>query len=367
MLTCASLRLGASTCMLMPQVLPVSETDYPELAVFLTGFYPACEQASFWLRRFRLWWEHNPMFVADLPRGWAIRDNMRIVGFIGNIPSAFQLDYRSITAFNATTWRVLPGFRSYSLELLMRLVASAKDTVLFNTTPNSTVERVLGILKFQPIPNLARSQSVVVLNWNKVLASYLGSSWIAKILAATAGPPCDVLQLARGRRTARERAIDVREVSLADSSFDDLWSRTKRQFANTKVRSADVLNWYCFGNPDFRKVLFGCYVAERMLGYAAFMPIADGNRESLVCMDLWFEEGAIESVLAVIEKVREYALSNDFDLIAIPHFNSTLGSYLSRAGLFTRPKAQAQYLKVTNGLSTLETNSYFTAEGDLGI
>ena len=99
------------------------------------------------------WWERNPSFSEDFPRGWVLRAEAgAIAGFLGNIPRLFRSHGHDRRVFCATTWRVLPPYRNSSLRLYAAHVAAGKRTLLFNTTANASAARVLEYLKYQSLP-----------------------------------------------------------------------------------------------------------------------------------------------------------------------------------------------------------------------
>ena len=80
-------------------------------------------------------------------------DDRRITGFIGSVPSQVQLRHREQRAFGGTTWRVLPDHRRNSLRLYLEQIEVQGSWLLFNTTANADVERVLDYLRFKSVPS----------------------------------------------------------------------------------------------------------------------------------------------------------------------------------------------------------------------
>ena len=127
--------------------LPVTKSDYNELTDFLSHFEQGKRGRGFWRNRLSFWWDDNPAFSEDMERGWVLKDNDRIVGFFGIVPTRFQLSYNPITVFNSTTWRVMSEYRGKSLGLLAKHLNAAEKTILFATTPNAEVSSILDKFK----------------------------------------------------------------------------------------------------------------------------------------------------------------------------------------------------------------------------
>ena len=172
----------------MVETVAVSLGDYPQLSQFLARFPDLGGGEQFWLSRFGMWWDDNPAFAADIERGWALKDSGRIVGFLGNIPSFFQLDSKPVAAFSVTTWMVLPSYRDLSLELLLTQMRLAKDSLLFDTTPTRGVAQILENLGFTLVPWGEARESLLLVDFEKCLRARLGAFGGAGILAKRLRP-----------------------------------------------------------------------------------------------------------------------------------------------------------------------------------
>lgn len=353
----------------MAELLVVTPLDYPELASFLAGFYPESESQSFWLNNFHFWWEDNPAFSNDLERGWLLREEGRIVGFLGSIPTCFQLGGQTMTVFNSTTWRVLPEARHQSMNLLSRLLSAARQSILFNTTPNKEVVQILKALKFQFIPGLIEGrQSLVIINFENVLHSKLGKQLLAKILA----PAVNLVQGMRLRKLAVTGAIRTKQITEADASFDHLWLRTKDLYPTTNLRTAEIVNWHCFKNEALKKIVFGCYKNEQLVGYAVlgFKSSKRHTLKILECLDLWLDPAESGQVASLVRAASQFASTHGIDLVSFPHFNPHLDSCLSKLGLFQLKAERNEYLKANPRLAALLTpeSAYFVGlQGDVGL
>jgi hypothetical protein len=322
----------------MPNLAPVSHAHYPALCEFLAAFDGDTESPKQWRDHFRFWWDENPV-GKEADRGWVLTiPGGRIVGFIGVIPTEFQcLGERSVV-LNATTWRVAEDYRAHSLKLFFRMVSAAKETILFNTTPNRNVAPILDRLKFQKIPAAGgdrgkRPASVLVLSPRKLLKRKLGGGGAG--IVATIGAP--LLNLVQWIRLDRPRTLscDAQELHVADSAFDDLWERTRARYPNTAVRSSQALNWYCFGGTTGARRLVAAFAGERLVGHAIFRQPRNSEIQSLECVDLWTDPDEKDAVAALVFHARKLAQQEGHDLVLFPHFNATLGKTLAGLGLFS--------------------------------
>ena len=304
----------------MPEISHVSLTDYAALSTFLADF-PGDESGSAdsWLRRMHTWWDLNPAFDEDFARGWLLREQGKIVGFLGSIPWKFQLGGRETTVFAGTTWRVLPEYRGMSIALKRRQMEEHGDVLHFSTTPRAEVERLLTSC------SATRRCAAGKATNRTAPSSWTSRSWCGP--SSMAGPrpgpwrraprrPLDAIQKLRMRRlSAAARTRKSAKLHQADAAFDDLWERTRSRYPSTHVRTAEAINWYCFSSPDFEKTLLGYFDGERLAGYIVFLSTERRGVRFFECVDLWIESGPRREVIlgALIEKARRCAEEASFD------------------------------------------------------
>ena len=360
----------------MPEISHVSLTDYAALSTFLADF-PGDEsgRADSWLRRMQTWWDLNPAFDEDFARGWLLREQDKIVGFLGAIPWKFQLGGRETTVFAGTTWRVLPEYRGMSIALKRRQMEEHGDVLHLSTTPRAEVERLLKLLGYAPMRSGEGDEphSAIILDFEKLVRAKLNGRASARALAKGAAPALGAIQKLRTRRLRRCAHEKVREVHRADAAFDDLWERTRSRYPSTHVRTADAINWYCFSSPDFEKTLLGYFDGDRLAGYAVFLSTERRGVRFFECVDLWIESGPRRDVVlgALIEKARRFAEEASFDRIYLPHFDHTTAATYDRLGLLQMrgPRRPGFYMGPSELMQQMTpANSYLVlAEGDYGL
>jgi len=355
----------------MADMLTLKPENYDELALFLSGFENEVKNKDAWLDVFRLWWESNPAFSGDIERGWILVDGKKIVGFIGNIPSSFQLLGKKTTVFTISTWNVLPAYRAQSIDLLFKTMDAAGRSILFDTTPTEAVATILGSFGFSPLPGYQNKNSLIVINHGKFLRSKLADNIIGDVLSIALAPIIKMLQFFCERQLRRRGVRNVKEVSRADPAFDRLWERTKGLYANTNIRTAAMVQWYCFENRVNKKWLFGCYEGGELLGYLIAGSEASGNLRMLKCFDLWLDpsqDGVLESLVGFTAR---FAGQNSFDAAIFPHFTKKLGSRYNKLGMLRRRgKKIREYLKIGPECAAAisEGDSYFVElQGDRGM
>jgi len=353
------------------QVRPTGREDYQTLARFMAGFANETRGEQFWLDRFRFWWDENPAYCEETPRGWILWARDQIKGHFGNIPIAFQLNGKIVTSFNSTSWRVMASHRNYSLNLLHRWSRCASDSILFNATPSEDAARIMQAVKFPLVPQgTSVTKSTIVVAPRRVLASRTNGKVFSSLAGAVGGPVLGLVQACKARLGRASQPTKVRLLTRADSAFDQLWARTRHRYAHTNVRSAAAIQWYCFGSEHFRKTLIGCFDGERLAGYAI---ITKGVRNAMnvaACADLWLDPDSPAALADLLRFSKTWADEEGLDIIEIPHFNHALGQQLSRLGLFQRTSAgeQPAYYKASSIGELNPAESYLVGlQGDRGI
>ena len=343
--------------------------DFRSLAEFLQ--LSGGKKADYWLDRFQHWWVKNPAYSEELTRGWLLEDENKICGFIGSIPSFVQIDGVETVVFSATSWNVLPEYRTQSLELWFRLAAASSKTFLFDTTPSDDVLVILKNFMFREIPygNMQQSLLPVLMRpllWQKLKGRPL-ASFIVSLVSPIAQLACDW----RFRLNTSASTLEARPIFEFDASVDDLWTRTSGRYFATNVRSREVLNWYCFGNESYKKDVFACYDGEQCVGYIICRERSRQDLRILEYLDVWVDPAyplVLEKLMSVS---RSDAKKRSCAVIQIPHYSEELGARLSVLGLLKRlPGESRSYFKAPKKLmeKAIESNSYFCrVQGDNGL
>jgi hypothetical protein len=360
----------------VPEVSEVSREDYEKLAKYLAAFPEDQSQSSLsWLSRMHAWWDLNPAFEDSFARGWFLQDDGKIVGFLGSIPRKFQLGGNETTIFAGTTWRVLPEFRGMSVALKRRQMDEHRDALHFSTTPTAEVARMLELLGYATFNRGPRdgNHSAIILNFEKVLRTRLQRATLGEMLAKRLAPVLGAIQSRLIRNLKHCRHSNVRVFESAGKEFDDLWKRTRLRYANTSIRTADAINWYCFSSQVFEKTLLGYFEGHRLVGYMVFLSTEKRGMKFFECVDSWIEPVGNQTQVrgALVEKARQYAEQGSFDRVFLPHFDrDTAGSY-ARLGLIAmRSWGKPGYLRGPRHLMdqiTTATSYFVLAEGDYGL
>jgi hypothetical protein len=351
------------------EMVVVGPADYQELAAFMSNFPDVkARTVEAWIGRFRAWWDLNPAYQASFARGWALRHDGRVVGFFGSLPLKLQVAGNEATVFGATSWRVLPEGRGKSLSLKMKQLEEHKDTLHFSTTPR---EDLIPLLKRLGYRQIARGAGTDAQSQYIIDGARFWRGRLHPVLTGVAGLALSVYQALR--TSALRARADVRELTAADAAFDDLWARTKTRFATTNIRTAAMLNWYCFAMQPADKKLLGFYEGGRLLGYMVIRLKEDVDRRMMECVDLWLDPAADERrVLAgLVGKAVDTARQAGHERVLFPHFDERTAKLFGELGLLQGPAwTKREYVKgpkeLLDGI-TVENSYFVRAQGDYGM
>jgi len=360
----------------MARVAVVRPEDYERLATFMAAFpgVKPCTAAR-WRSRMAAWWDRNPAFQESFPRGWVVDDDGTIAGFFGSIPLKMQLGGTEATVFCTTTWRVAAEHRGKTLELKLRQLKAHEKHLHFSTTPMKDLVPLLQRFKYRQVergPD-AKYQSQLIFDCaNFWRVHYRDRPGVAR-LATVVAPALAAFQAIRTRGLKDGTVADVRELTHADAAFDALWQRTRTRFANTNVRTAETVNWYCFTIQPVDRKLFAAYVRGELVGYLVLLVKEEPMLRYVECVDAWIDPATDEAAVlaALLARAADAARRENFDRLMFPHFDAHTAALLRALGLIRGPAwERREYYKGPAALMDLITpeNSYFVrAQGDYGL
>ncbi len=99
--------------------------------------------AQVWRRRLAHWWDNNPFSALCPERGWVLRHEGRLVGYMGLIPARYVVHGSPAPAYMASTWRVDEAHRNASLPMFMRLKRLGSQHLVVDSTPTPEVQELM--------------------------------------------------------------------------------------------------------------------------------------------------------------------------------------------------------------------------------
>ena len=162
--------------------------------------------------------------------------------------------------------------------------------------------------------------------------------------------------------------FECRLLNVADKSFDYLWDDTKGSYV-TLARTSDWVNWYCFKNKSFTKLLFGVYINRRLVGFAIFIKtMLKRFIPALYCVDIWINKDYPESVVQLMKSVDVYCSKQRILCVAIKSVNPIIDRYIEKIRHLNEIKPTNFYIKWGLKEQVYESeNSFNYLGGDFGV
>ena len=309
-------------------------------------------------------------------RGWLLREQDEIVGFLGAIPWKFQLGGHETTVFAGTTWRVLPEYRGMSIALKRQQMEEHGDVLHLSTTPRAEVERLLKLLGYEPMRTGEgdEAHSAIILDFEKLLRAKLNGRASVRALAKGAAPPLAAIQSTAHAATAavartRKSARSIRPTKRSTISGSGRSHDTRAPMSALRRRSTGT----AFRRPISRKRCLDTSTATGWRVTSCSCPRNGAARGSSNASTCGSKSGPRREVVlgALIEKARRFAEESSFDRMYLPHFDQTTAATYGRLGLLQMrgPRRPGFYMGPSELMHQLTpANSYLVlAEGDYGL
>jgi len=232
-----------------PRVREATFEDYPQISVLESryGLHPkSCEE-------WKHLWTHNPVCrgLSGWPIGWVCEtDDDEVVGFIGNIPLAYEFDGQPLLAATSRSLVVDARYRPYSFSLL-RCFFNQKNIDLFlNTSVNEKVFRLQQLFRAQRVPSGRWDRSSFwITNYRGFTASVLEKSGFlgSQALSYPVSAGLFFRDELTGKGLRRDGAkVETQCCAQFDERFDVFWQRLRRESRGRllAVRTSDFLSWH---------------------------------------------------------------------------------------------------------------------------
>jgi hypothetical protein len=221
--------------------------DYPGIAALEARYALRPKSYEEWIHL----WTENPASRPEWNIGWVVENASHdIVGYVGNVPSAFEFQGRTLVAASGRGLVVDEQYRSYSFPLFSRFFNQSNVDLIVNTTVNVNAVKLHELFHCQRVPVGIWDRSVF---W---ITDYL--SFAAK-LAATKNLPLPNLlgyplsaalavkeKLRRKPLKPAGNGFEAAVATTFDQRFDNFWQELRKRNADSLLasRSRATLNWH---------------------------------------------------------------------------------------------------------------------------
>ncbi|MEO5331375.1 MAG: hypothetical protein H7839_05075 [Magnetococcus sp. YQC-5] len=228
-----------------------------------------------WRRR----WEQNPLILegnVSWSVGWVLETcDGKIVGYCGNIPMAYRLEDRNITAATTTALAVDPSYRSHSLPLLQRFFKQNHVDLFMVSSANESSGKIYKAygMKITPSPSYEQALFWVTdpIPFFQAMWYHKGW-WLPKIFGWMAGRIFKIWSAILFFKI-QSKKTKCKTVYSYDERFDFFWANhlfLKKRLAF--VRDQKNLTWHFQHFLDTGMGWVAIYEQDgEILGYAIFI------------------------------------------------------------------------------------------------
>ena len=142
------------------------DSEQDALVKFLVDFDYNSRSYDYWLARLNHWWQDNPSFNDTVIKGWVLKYNNEIVGFMGHIPLRYKFINKEIDIHCGSSWYVNEEFRGNSMSLFFNLIGVSNESIIFTTTPSQMVMDILPRFGFDFVNKKSHTYNyIIVINY----------------------------------------------------------------------------------------------------------------------------------------------------------------------------------------------------------
>lgn len=281
-------------------------------------------------------WRRNPALErapTDVPIGWVLEAEGRVVGYLGNIPLLYQYGDRQLLAVTGHGMVVEPIYRTASLALMAPFFRQKFADLYLTTTAIAAVGKIMQIFKAERIPQ-ANYETVLfwvlqpfpfaqaIIDGMDLKPSLLP---IARMVASAAVGTDKTLRRRWPKQAAARFSITEIGVSEIGDDFQSLWiAKLKEEPRVLADRSPAVLKWH-FETPGEQGTtrVFCCRVAEELRGYMVVRnnsQTENGLRKSIVADALIKDDDpeVIQALFAAAYRHAKDAGSHVLEVLGFP-------------------------------------------------
>ena len=349
----------------------LTEKDLIPLAEFMAREFPhALEKGfpyttkEFWLPMFDLWWQSNPAYTDQFPRGWILEDGTSLVGFLGNIPVKFLFSGESKIVAAANGWYVNPSVRGgSSLQLLRKFVQQKNvSTFLFKIEDESFI-RILSKFKFEHyiLPKSQREYAFII-DKRKVGYNFLKflfnqkmprlSQWTELYKRFGFLLTGYLFQKSPPQRIFPQNENYISSVcTVCDESFSTLWDPFLSSCNITLSRDIKTLNWLYFSQSRFRKrIVIQCHRSadHTLAGYMVFdvQRIKTTDEATLQLMDMCMENDDPQVLSSLTSLAIELGKQNGASLLSVWGNSPATETYFRKTFPMRRSAQYHRYIRL---------------------
>jgi hypothetical protein len=258
-----------------PQIREAVFADYPRIASLESRYGLLPKSHEEWTHL----WIDNPACPPNWTIGWVVENAAgEIVGYVGNVPSAFEFRRKKLIAASGRGLVVDEPYRSYSFPLFSQFFNQPNVDLIVNTTVNVNAVKLHELFHCERAPVGVWDRSAFWITHYRGFAAKLAATKNLP-LPNLLGYPISAALAAKDkfRRQPRKPSttgIEATAATTFDPSFDAFWEELRETRADFLLasRSRVILDWHFkFALENNRAWVATVSQGGKLLAYAVFL------------------------------------------------------------------------------------------------
>lgn len=322
-------------------------SDFEGVAILKRRFDLAADSLENWERL----WRTNPALAhsgPDVPIGWVLEAEGRIVGYIGNILQLYHYGDRTLTSAVAHGLVVEPQYRGVGVSLVAAYFRQKNVDLFMSTGAIAPVGKIARAFKTDVLP---QADYETVLFWvlrpypfaqavMKKLALKSGLSFIGSSLGSLAIAADKLLRRRWPKQTSSDLEITEVAVNEIGDDFQELWlEKIDERPQLLADRGVATLRWHFEVPGDVGSVsVLRCTRNEKLVGYAVVRdeaPDEVGLRKATIA-DMLVKEDDTAVMQALLVAAYHHAQQTGSHILEILGFPPFIRDVWAKYGPYTR-------------------------------
>ena len=201
-------------------------------------------------------WKNNPLlknYNKEWIMGWAMVENNKIVGHIGNIPTQYILNQKKYNGSIINCWVVQEEYRVHSIKLIKEYHSQQDIDFFIATTSSFKTSKILPAFGWKKMPAKDYDKKLnIILNFKNVYGAFLEKKFkrINFIFKQFYGIGNFLLYKKVNFWKNFNKKTEFEVYNRFDSKFDEFWEKIKIKNKETFLynRSSIWMNWHLNNN-----------------------------------------------------------------------------------------------------------------------
>lgn len=332
------------------KLLTASDKDLPEVSKLISlVFNRPCRADG--VERLRWMLFANPDGQEQIAKGWILRSQNEIVGFLANVVRRMSFLGKDHLVACTANYVVKPSYRFHGLKLAKAFFDQSQVNHLLCSSGSDNSIQILKRFGAQQIVG-GDNAALFVFNSAPIVSCFLKKKGHANnFLYAVLGEgfrSANWLKQCFSRKLARDDTITIKEAVSFSDEVNELYKRNRLRDKVVSYRDSKRLNWLFVDGPINRPntLIRNAYKENRLCGYAVTQDrnIDGCNLKYRRVMDIFYEKDGCSVFDVLIKHLVKESLEDGMDCLEFQSMPEYVISRLASCGAWRRKLSENPFL-----------------------